>query len=207
MFLQNVMDVLANPNDLFEQRADQVPIWQPLLLVVAVATLGAVVGFIQSQHIAYPPEVPQLASQFGTLFTVIIALVAPFISWLLVAAVLHGLSALFGADRGDFLGTVRDVGWGYAPGVIFSVLQVVATWFALQQLATPLPAGSFQAQLQSVTIMQVTMGIGILVTIWQGAIWTFAIRHGRGLSLKRAAIVVGIPVVALVGLSALPFVL
>lgn len=202
MFLQNVMDALASPDDLFAERADEVPLWQPALVVVAVVALNVAVAYYQAQHIAYPPEVPETARSFGTIFAVAQAVLVPFIGWVVIAAVLHGLSALAGADRGGFAGTFRDVGWGYAPGVIDAGIRLVASWFALQQLATPIPIQSFVARLQSTTIMQGAVAIGILVALWQGVIWTFAVHHGRGLSKRRAAAVVAVPVALPLALAA-----
>lgn len=205
MFLQNVMDALADPDELFAERVDEVPTWQPVLVVVAVAALSAAAAFIQTQHFAYPPEASEVARSFGTLFAIANALLGPFIGWVIIAAVLHGLSALAGADRGDFAGTFRGVGWGFVPGMIDAAIRLVASWFALQQLATPIPVQSFVTRFQSTTIMQATVAVSILVTLWQGVIWTFAIQHSRGLSKARAAAVVALPVLVPLALVAWRF--
>ncbi len=195
MFGQNVMDALASPDTFFAERADEVPFWQPAVVVLIVALLSVVPSMLVLERVAGS------AGGFGEtalgvvqLVSAVVSVVVVFVVWLVVAGLIHGLSALAGAEQGSFTATARDVGWGYLPSIVGTAVGAYATWAGLQQLPSSVSAQALSGQLQSLTVVQISTGVSVLVILWQGVIWTYATRDGRGLDLRRAAAVVAVPV-------------
>lgn len=196
------LDILLDPNGFLRRRADDPSMLGPVVLVALVGILSASSSFLLVQKVA-----GSLDSSVGSIVAVsgaigsLIALFVVFVLWVVYAGAFHVISLVFDGE-GDFRTTLALVGWGYVPAVFSALVSVALTYLVLQQVAAPTDAASaatFQRQLQSNPLIVTSSVVGIVFTLWQGFIWTFAVRHARGLELREAALTVAGPV----GLSVL----
>jgi hypothetical protein len=195
------MDFLTDPDGFFAEQADD-PDWVlPALIVLSGGIFGAAGSYFLFSFAAAGIE--------GTAMTVSIAigvgtaLVIPFVLWLVYALVFYGISAVFDGE-GSFGETVILTGWGYAPAVIGSFASMLAFYYAAQSVP---PATTFQefaqiqGQIQSHQFLRWTNALGLVLTLWQGVLWAYAMKHARNLSLRDAALTVALPVVVSVGFT------
>jgi hypothetical protein len=194
-----MLDVLFSPDRFFRERADDPGLVGPLLVVSLVGVLGAVAAYPASQAIAdaLPPE----AQGFGAIATasgVIGAFVGPFVVWILFAGVFHGLSAVLYDGEGPFRDTFALTGWGFVPAILTGVVGVVVAFLVWPSVTLDFsdPARAQQAaqEIQQRPAFLVSSIVALVVLLWRWLLWTFAIQHGRGLSVREAAITVGLPV-------------
>ena len=197
-----MLDILFSPNKFFRERATNPGLIGPLLVVSLVAALGAAAAYPAAQTIAesLPPE----AQGFGTAtvaFSMIVALVGPFVVWALFAGVFHGLSGLLFDGEGSFRTTLTLTGWGFVPALVTAVVGVAVAFLIWPSVTLDFsdPARAEQAaqRIRDRPEFLVASVVGLIVLVWRGLLWTFAMQYGRNLSFREALITVGIPVVAL----------
>jgi hypothetical protein len=200
--LDDAKAALLDPDAFFASRIDDPNLRGPAAVVLTLGVLGLLssIPIMLAMLNAMPGET-QSFFLVGAAFGLGGALVGPFVIWLVYAGVFYAISMLFDAS-GDFRTTFTLVGWGFLPSILRAVLGAAAM-FVLVQGATvpgdPQAMASFSAELQSRPLYQVVSLLGVLLTLWSGYVWTYAVKHARGLSVRNAAITVGVPVAVSVG--------
>lgn len=188
------MSYLTDPDEFFAQRADD-PDWLvPTLLVVSAGILPAVGSWYSVQQLT-PSDAGAFASATAAIGAAG-ALVGVTLVWVVGAAVFHGVSAVFDGE-GSFWRTLWLTGWGYVPAVLSGGATMMAFVLAADAVPAAETAQQFvevNQQLQQHQYVQWATYFGIVMSLWQGVIWTFGVRHARGLELTQAAIAVS-PVV------------
>lgn len=185
---------LTDPDEFFAQRADD-PDWVvPLLLVVSAGVLPAIGTWYSARQLSPPGS-----GAFATITGVVggaSALVGLVVVWVLGAAVFHGVSALFDGE-GSFWRTLWLSGWGYVPALLSGGVTMVAFVLAADTVPAAETAQEFvqiNRQLQQHQYLQWATYFGTVMSLWQGVVWTFAVRHARGVEVTQAAVAVA-PVV------------
>lgn len=202
--LSEATTVLTDPDRFFAERTDDPSLRGPATVVLALGLLGllSTVPIMLAVMDAMPGEM-QSFFLVGAAFGLGGALIGPFVVWLLYAGVFYAISALFDAS-GDFRTTFTLVGWGFLPSIVRAALSA-AVMFVLVQGATvpsvsdPQAMAAFTAQLQSRVSYQAVTLVGVLLTLWSGYVWTYAVKHARSVPVRRAAVAVGVPVAVSVG--------
>ncbi len=127
----------------------------------------------------------------------------PVVIWLIVTAFFYGVATPAFDGEGSFTDTLALAGWRYVPAVLNGLLSTFGYYWVFsnrspQSVSDPQMAQSFIQSLQGITGIQLLTAVGIVFTIWQGIIWTYAIKQGLAVSLRDGAITAAVPVVAMV---------
>jgi hypothetical protein len=195
------MQILTDPDSFFAERSND-PDWLlPTLVVLGDAAFGAVGAWYLLKFSTR--GIDGGLTTIPLVFGVGAAVVTPLLLWVVYAVVFHGLSAVFDGD-GSFGRTLVLSGWGYLPTIIGSLAVTVAFYYAAQAVppATSLQElGPVQRQIQTHRFVQWANWLGVVLTLWQGVLWTYAVRHARDLSVREAALVVFLPVLVSLGLT------
>jgi hypothetical protein len=141
------------------------------------------------------------------LAAVIATFVITFVSWLVFAGIFFILSTLF-KGKGTFNRTLEIVGYGFLPQIVGGIITViVALEYIPNVMVQSIPAGTTDSQvilaattslMQDPAMMaftQITTLISIVFLLWSANIWIFGLQHSRLLSVRDAALCVGVPVV------------
>jgi hypothetical protein len=194
------LTVLTNPDRFFDRASDDPSLLPALGVVLVVGVVGAIaaVPFFQ----LFQQMLPEEASGFSSIiavFSIAGAFIGALIGWVVLTAVFHAISAVAFDGEGDFSTNLAYVGWGHMPGIIGGVISAALNFYGLQNITPPSNIEPQQMQgwiqsIQSDPIFQVATGVGIVFLLWQGFLWTFAVKHARNLTLREAAITVGVPV-------------
>ena len=171
-----------------------------LVLAVLVSTYQYFLATKLSQ--AFPAE---LAKFFvvGAYIGIAGSLIGMFAVWLILAVIMHGLSAFFNG-KGSFRRTFEFVGYGFIPSLVGSTITVPMSWYYVSQAEVP-KISIAQLQQNPKVVKSIMLSIipkdlvysniiiNVAVTAWSLTIWTFAIKHAREIELRKAFICALIP--------------
>lgn len=193
-----MIDLLTDPDGFFAERADAPSLTGPTLVVLLVAVVGIAgsLPVLRASTAALPDE----AGFVGTIIYasgVIGGVIGVLVVWVLYAVAFHVVSAaIFGAE-GGFRDTLALTGWGFVPRIPEGIMSAAVTYAVFTGVAfpsDPLAASRFVRQLQNDPLLQLTGWLGLVFLAWSAMLWTFAMRHGRGLTLREAGLTVAVPV-------------
>lgn len=195
--LADALRAVTVPAAFFEGRDDDPDARGPALVVLGVGLAG-LLSAIPVFLFVYR-SVPDAAQGFflvGAGAGLVGALVGPFVVWLLYAVAFHAITALFDAE-GEFRDTFLLSGWGFLPRIFASLISGAAMLVAFgsaSPAATPEATRTVAADLRGSPLVRAASAVGILATLWSGYVWTYAVAEARGVSVRRAAIAVAVPV-------------
>jgi len=205
-----VFNVLISPDNFYRTIINEKESLKiPCLIVIAGAIISSIyaymIGGLTGKLMG--AMMPGL-STIIELSTLIGAFIATFIIWVVMTAIFFGLSCLF-KGQGSFRRCLEMTGYGYLPQVIGSVVTLIAAFVYVPKIVVPeVSAAALQdpQQIQEVIkalmqqpamveLTQITAVISIVFLLWSANSWIFGIRYARGLSMRNAAICVGVPVI------------
>ena len=201
------LDLLTNPDAFFRERADDPSLVGPAVVVVLVAVVGIAgsVPVLRTTMAAMPDEAaPFLPILLAT--TAVGGVTAVLFAWALYAVAFHLVSAVaYGAD-GSFKTTLALTGWGFVPRIPEGVLAAALTYLVFTGVvlpADPTQTAVIVGELRNDPLLRLTQVLSVVFLLWSAMLWTFAVRHGRALSLRQAAVTVAVPVGLRLGLFVL----
>ncbi|MFC7236488.1 Yip1 family protein [Halosegnis marinus] len=195
-----MLDILFSPDRFFRERAGDPGLGGPVAVVAVVALLGAVAAYPAAEAVAAAlPAEAQGFSGITIATTLIGAFVGPFVVWILFAAVFHGLSAFLYDAEGDFRDTLAFTGWGFVPAIVTAVVGIVVgflVWGSVQfpDATDPQAVQQFTREIRQRPEFIVSGVVGLVVLLWRGMLWTFAMQHCRNIEFREALVTVGVPV-------------
>jgi hypothetical protein len=200
----SILLLFSNPDGFFRRDpAEWAGLKVPALLVLASGILSAISAYLVSGLVAgILPEGMADLPGMGPVMGIAAAggaLLGSFLLWVVFTGIFYVISLVF-MGKGTFTRALAAVGYGFLPTAIGTLINVILYWYYLPGLqVTPvrdiLDVQQATLALTHSTIFQVTAAIGLIFLVWSASIWVFGIRSGRELSLRDAAITVGVPVI------------
>lgn len=111
--------------------------------------------------------------------------------WVVVSGLLYVVSGQFGAG-GGFRPTLRLVGYGFLPAAVGVGLEVLAAGLLVGVGSTNVAGEPLYRVFES-------GAMDLVFLTWAGFLWTFALKHARGMSVREAAASVVLGLGGLVG--------
>jgi len=202
------MKLITNPNTFFEElKRKDTRIKIPLLtMVIPLAVLISSYQYLLVTKISdvFPEDLAKffvvgayigIAGSFAGIFAV----------WLILAAIMHGLSAFFDG-KGSFRRTFEFAGYGFLPSLIGSAITVPMSAYYISK--AEIPKISVSQLQQNPDVMKTVMLsllprdliysnliINLAITAWSLTVWTFAVKNARNIELRKAFICALIPTV------------
>ena len=128
--------------------------------------------------------------------SLVAALVSVLVAWTVYAAVFYAISAFFDGD-GGFATLMKFVGWGYLPGVASAAVTAVVQFvlYSGREIpADPQAMARLTRSVQADPLFLAATAFGILVTLYQGYIWSHAVAVARDLDRRDALVTAAVPV-------------
>ncbi len=199
------MKLITNPDEFFEElKQREIRIRKPLVIVLALAVLVSMYQYLIVTKLsqAFPQEIAKFFV-VGAYVGVIGSFIGMFAVWLILAVIMHGLSAFFNGE-GSFRRTFEFVGYGFLPSLVGSAITVPMSWYYVSQAEVPKISlaqlqqnpdmiKSIMLYLLPKDLIYSNLIINVAVTIWSLTIWSFAIKHARNVELRKALICALIP--------------
>jgi len=203
-YTTDVMKLISNPDEFFsEMKSRDAKLSRPALIVLLLATLVALNQHaLMSKLSEAVPEKLQTFFKIGGYIGIAGSFIGVFAVWLIIAAIMHGLSAFF-EGKGDFRRTFEFTGYGFLPSLIGSLITTPMSLYyitnaeipeiSLAQLQSPDAVKAAVLSIIPRDLIYSNLIINIAVTSWSLTIWTFALRHARELELREAFICASMP--------------
>jgi len=208
-----ILDILISPHAFFRNAINKKEdLKVPLLIVLCGAIVGAVhaylvgglTGKMMSALIPGMATIVTLSAVIGTLFAI-------FLIWIVMTGIFYGLSFLF-KGQGSFRRCLEFTGYGYLPQILGSIISVIVAFMYIPRVVVPqISAAAIQdpqaiqdavkALMHDPAMMEMTQIIAVISTVfllWSANNWIFGMKYARNLSMRDAAICVGVPVIAYV---------
>lgn len=191
-----MLEVLTNPDQFFgKKNTEEIDLKTPLAIILVVGLFGAASAVIMVQKVM--AGLPDEAASFAWIGGIVggfSAIIVAFIQWLVYAGVFYLISSVFNGD-GPFKRVLEFVAYGFIPTAIGSIISMVAMIQALPAIEFSMDNPELlQEMILSNPLIQASMIIGIILTLWSANIWIFALLHARNLTTRNAVITVGIPI-------------
>lgn len=201
-FIERIVGLFTSPDKTMGDIAKEPRIEEAAVIVALYAIVSAISTYIASSHIKYVFTDPALEGMAGimTIMSAVIGLIAPFILWVIVTAVLYLFSMVFGGE-GKFMALLTGIGYSQLPKIFATIILAVLltqapvlTYEISSSGQTRLLDGDGGGQLSDpMSILQ--QAVGLIGLLWSCLMGIFAVKHVLKLSTKSAAIVVGLPLV------------
>jgi len=197
------LGVLTNPDGFFDRASDDPSLVGPALVVAVVAAISAAASLpaVRAVQQAFTGEA-SAAGSFALVGGVVGGFVAVFVFWALYTVVFHVLATVAFDGSGSLGRLLAYVGWGHIPAVVSAGTSAVVNVVVFRAVTPPSNPQQIQGFVRSVRSQPeflVAGVVGLVVLVWQGLVWTFAVQHSHDIDLRSAAITVAVPV----GLQAL----
>jgi hypothetical protein len=188
-----MLEVLTDPNGFFKRKSnEEIEFKTPLIIVLLMAAVGAITALIVMQNVigGLPEEAAAFAG-IGTVLAVVGAVIGTFVMWAVYSAIFYVITMLFNGE-GSFKRVMEFVSYGFIPSIISSIISAIFTSRAYSNIdfSNPMIADA----LLSDPTLRIAGIVGIIFMLWSANIWIFALVHSRNLSVKNAAITVGVPI-------------
>ena len=206
---RSILTLLVKPKDFFNNfNAEPQSLEIPTLFVLTGGLIGAVSAYMIAGLTGAMMSGIMPGMEFITVvIAAVSAIIGVFIFWGIITGIFFIISKLF-KGTGTFGRSLEVVGYGYLPQVFGALITaIVAVLFVpavrvptLSKSALENPA-SIQAAVTAlmqdpamVMIQQVTVLVSVIFLLWSAYIWIYGIKEVREISLRDAAITVGVPV-------------
>ncbi len=197
-----IFDLLFDPDGFFREEVElKKPLWRGVIVVVITAVLSGIIASVTAPAISHAiyemmirkgasAEIAKAVASF-TKLSVVIAPVVVFVEWLIVSALLYGLSAIFGGS-GSFQDTAKVAAYSFVPSIIIFPFKY---FLALIKIKIIEANGLLALQNSGVYKAEVILSLAVLA--WQFMLWRYGIKHARKISDRSAIAVSGILTAAL----------
>jgi len=199
------MELITNPNKFFQRlKAEEINIRRPTAIVIILAIITSVQQFLIMSKLsqAFPAEVSGFF-MLGAYVGIIGSFIGMFAVWLILAAVMHAISAVFNGN-GSFRRTFEFTGYGYLPSLVGSLVTVPISGYYIMQAKIPqIDVNNFDPDMMKSVMLSLipneliytNLMINMAVTLWGLTIWIFAVKSARNLTTKNAFITALVPTV------------
>ncbi len=187
------MDVITNIDE-FMKRQKDAGFGKPLVVIIITAILAAISGYISApanvelqRYMLSKLGVPSTFMQSIVSLTYVSSIVGPiigvFVIWIVFAVVLYLISMIFGGE-GDFKTLLKLLAYSFIPSIIVSPVHIYMSYY----LSKAFERGVYYGLSALKSIKTAGIVIGLAVLLWQYIYWVYALKNGRNLAQKDAAI-------------------
>ncbi len=200
-----MLGLIINPDEFFAELKERGgSLKRPALIVLLLA---AVISYYQYRltlklSTALPEDLANLFAA-GAYINVVGSILGVFAAWVIVAAIMHGLSAFFDA-RGEFRRTFEFTGYGFLPSLFGSAITVPLSLRYIENAVLPEISAeeliadpgvlmrALMSQIPRDYISSILL-LNVAVTLWSLVIWTFAVKNARSIELRKSLICAAVP--------------
>jgi hypothetical protein len=206
--IRRISEMLFRPDTFFRKwSAEEGSLKISAVIVLIGGIISAVFGYLVSSIYAnmFAGAGEGIASLLGIIGGVSAFFGFLIMWWVVLAGVFFILSRFFKGE-GDFKRVLEVVSFGLIPVIFGSLVSLALSFYYMPQVRVPVLKSltdptAVQSAMQKVLLdpaykefMLVTAVISVIFIVWSANIWIFGMKYARNLTLKNAALTVGIPV-------------
>ena len=202
------MELVTNPNEFFRRRAGREPkLMTPILtIILPMSVVSGVYQYFLASKLA-EAFTGDLALLFkvSAYLGVVFSLIGSFVVWLILALIMHGISAVFGGE-GSFKRTLEFTGFGFLPFLIGSLITTpVALKYVLEAEVPKITVEMLKEDPDIMTtvlkavipdeVVYSNVVINLATLLWAVVIWSFAVKHARNLEFGKSFVAASVPAI------------
>ena len=204
------MTLLVKPDAFFSDlNAEPKDLGIPALFVLTGGLIGAVSAYLMAGPTGAMMSglLPGMELIMG-IIAAVAAVIGSFVFWVVIAGAFYLVSIPL-KGQGSFGRSLEVVGYGYLPQVFGAVIAALVSIVYVPNIQVPSLSSSALEDPQAihaataaimqdpamVTLRHVSAVVSAVFIIWSAYIWIHGMKEARGLSLRDAALCVGVPVV------------
>ncbi len=197
-FIDKIVGTITSPNNETKKIAEQPMIEEAVMIIGVYAILTAIAAYILSNKITYIIQGFDNTSMRSlmTLSSIVVALIATILIWLIGTGVIHLLSMAAGGEGKFYPQMLTVVGFSMLP-MIFNGIISIGIYSMIEpqviNISTSNPM-ALNELYSSPSFMALTL-IGIIIQAWTTIILYFSIHNAHKISTNSSAIIAAIPLV------------
>jgi len=197
-FIERVTGIISEPKKIMNDISEQPMIEEAVMIIGIYAILTAIAAYIQSYKITYVFEglddMPSSMQSLMTVSTIVAALIAPFIIWIIVTGVIHLLSMAAGGEGKFYPQMITIVGFSMLPLIFDGIISIgIFSMIEPQRITILTVDPSGMKELYSNSYFLVSGLAGIIIYLWSTILLYFGIMSSHKLSSNSSAIIAAIP--------------
>ncbi len=200
-----MLSLITNPDEFFAEMKEKNPdLKKPAVIVLLLGILVAYYQFRLGVKIAtaLPPDLANFVV-VSAYISVIGSAIGVLATWLIAAAIMHGLSAFFDG-KGEFRRTFEFAGYGFLPSLLGSAITIPMSLNYVEKVVMPkvdvaeltadpeILAKAILSQIPAEYLHSALL-LNLAVTIWGLLMWCFAVKNAREVSVGKAFVCAAIP--------------
>lgn len=206
-FVERITGTITDPRNTMKSIAEVPLIEEGVAIVGIYSVLSAISTYIQTSKFIYIMEGFENMAAFQesiVIFSIVTAILVPFILWLIGTGIIHLISMAFGGE-GKFYPQMMTVsGYSTIP-LLFSGVLGIALFSVMEPMNITISATNPMAtEIYSNPYIIASTAAGIMTQIWAAAIFVFGVQSSHKLTVKKSAIAVGIPLAFNLMLTLIP---
>ena len=201
-FTQRIMGLFTSPDKTMEDVAREPRIEEALVIVAVYAILTAIGAYMMTSHLSVimdnaPAGYESMMKTVQSIGSVVVGLIWPFVGWIIATVVLYLLAMAFGGT-GKFIPVLTGIGMS----TVVKVLAMIVGIILITQMPystvhvdynNPYASISSASAASNNIFSYARMLVDLIGLLWSCLLGVYAIKHTEKLSLRNAALVVGIP--------------
>jgi hypothetical protein len=207
---RSLVTVLSNPEAFFRDLiSEKASLKIPGLIILASGIIGAISAYLIAGLTGR--LMGSLMAGMDTIFGIsaaIFTIIFMFVVWVILTGVFFLVSSFF-KGQGSFTRCLEVVGYGSLPQVFSSLIAAIISLVYIPNITVPSLSSSAMSDPEAirtamnalmqdaamVEFRQISTLISIVFLLWSAHIWIYGMKEARALSMRDAALCVGIPVI------------
>ncbi len=194
--VEKMIGTIKSPKNAMNSIAERPMIEEAVMIVGIYAVLGAASAYLQSSRVTYVFEgfgnMPM--QSMITIFSVVGAVISPFLIWLVGTGIVHLISMALGGEGRFYPQMMTVVGYSFIP-MLFGSIIALALLLMMEPMTITVSATNPKVPqgIYNSPYIIASGVIGMLMQVWGAAIIFFGVQSAHRLTPSKSAIAAGIP--------------
>jgi hypothetical protein len=198
-FIGSIKGTILNPKNTMVRIAQEPMIEEAVMIVGIYAALISIAAYLQSYKITMVfegiPNMPSSMQSIMTISTIVFSLITPFLTWFIIAGVVHLLSMAIGGEGRFYPQVITITGYSMLPMILVGLVSI-GIFLMIEPQTVNFSAANTGAliELYSSPIFISSEFVSIILQVWSTVILFYGIRTAHNISSNASAIICSIPI-------------
>lgn len=198
-FIERIKGTISEPKNTMKNIAQEPMIEEAVMIVGIYAALISIAAYLQSYKITMVfegiPNMPSSMQSIMTISTIVFSLITPFLTWFIIAGVVHLLSMAIGGEGRFYPQVITITGYSMLPMMLAGLFSIGIFLMIEPQTINFSPAnpGALK-ELYGSPIFLSSELVSIILQAWSTLILFYGIRTAHNISHNASAIIASIPI-------------
>lgn len=197
-FIERIKGTISEPKNTMKSIAQEPMIEEAVMIVGIYAALISIAAYIYSYKIMMVfegiPDMPSSMQSIITISTIVFSLITPFLTWFIIAGVVHLLSMAIGGEGRFNPQVITITGYSMLPMILASFVSIgIFLMIEPQTINVSQANPRALTEMYSSPIFLTSEFVNIIMQAWCTLILFFGIRTAHNISSNASAIICSIP--------------